>query len=176
MPQLVQQIGDLLQRREEWLACAESCTGGLVCKTLTDVSGSSGWFERGLVTYSNLAKADLLGVPRTVVAIHGAVSEPTVRAMAEGLMRHSPADWGIAVTGIAGPVGGTPAKPVGTVWIAWVHRARRSGPGRARGDGSAMRENLVTSQLFQFPGDREQVRQQSVQAALEGLLQRLKDA
>lgn len=176
MSELVQQIGEILQRRGEWLACAESCTGGLISKTLTDLAGSSAWFERGLVTYSNLAKSDLLGVPRTVIAIHGAVSESTARAMAEGLMRHSPADWGLAITGIAGPAGGTPDKPVGMVWIAWVRRGRFTSGRDSRGSESGMREHPVTAQLFHFQGDREQIRVQSVQAALEGLLQRLKDA
>lgn len=173
MTKLVQEIGEALQRRGELLACAESCTGGLVAKTLTDVAGSSAWFERGLVTYSNLAKVQLLGVPQTTVALHGAVSEKTVRAMAEGLIRHTPVDWGLAVTGIAGPGGGTADKPVGTVWIGW---SRRAWPISAPRDGGGMRDIHAEVQQFLFEGDREQIRRQSLRAALSGLLLRLRNA
>ncbi|MGQ0619650.1 MAG: CinA family protein [Panacagrimonas sp.] len=150
---LARTLGLRLLERGEWVALAESCTGGLVAKVLTDIPGSSAWFERGLVTYSNLAKHELLGVPMALFETQGAVSEACVTAMASGLMAHSPAHWGVAITGIAGPGGGSPDKPVGTVWIAWVQR------------GSPLQ-----SQRFVFAGDRESVRQQSAQRALEELL------
>lgn len=159
MSRLVPQIAEILLRRGELLACAESCTGGLLCKTLTDVPGSSAWFERGLITYSNLSKVQLLGVPSTTVALHGAVSEQTVRAMAEGLVRHTPADWGVAITGVAGPGGGSREKPVGTVWIGW---SRRGQPARV--------------EQFRFEGERAQIRKLSLAAGLKGLLQCLRDA
>ena len=154
--QLAQQIGDALLQRKQWLALAESCTGGLIAKQVTDVAGSSAWFERGLVTYSNRAKQELLAVPESVLIEQGAVSEACVRAMVEGLLRNSPADWGIAVTGIAGPGGGTSEKPVGTVWIALLRR----------GDKSEARRH-------QFDGDREQVRERTAQAVLQWLRKKL---
>jgi nicotinamide-nucleotide amidase len=162
MTRLVEQIAECLLRRGQMLACAESCTGGLIAKTLTDLAGSSAWFERGLVTYSNLSKTELLGVPEALLAEHGAVSGPTVKAMGEGLIRRSPAHWGISVSGVAGPSGGSPAKPVGTVWIGWSQQ---------RPDGVA-----AEAQHFLFAGDREGIRAQALQAALEGLLQRLEQA
>lgn len=149
---------ELLRRRER-LALAESCTGGLIAKLATDVAGSSAWFERGLVTYTNEAKQALLGVPPAVFETEGAVSQVCARAMVEGLLRHSPADWGVAVTGIAGPGGGSPGKPVGTVWIAW---ARRGHPSQA--------------QHQVFPGDRAAVREQTALEALRGLRERLRHA
>lgn len=152
---LVEAIAAQLLARGEWLATAESCTGGLIAKRCTDLAGSSGWFERGLVTYSNLAKQQLLGVPSAVLEQFGAVSEATVLAMAGGLLVKAPVQHSIAVSGIAGPGGGSADKPVGTVWIAW-------GGG---GDTQARR--------YQFDGDREAVREQAAQAALEGLLARL---
>lgn len=167
MSKPVEEIAELLLRRGEMLACAESCTGGLIAKSLTDLPGSSGWFERGLVTYSNLSKIQLLGVPQTTVAIHGAVSEKTVRAMGEGLVRHTPADWGVAVSGVAGPSGGSLEKPVGTVWIGWSRRPR---------GGGGLREVPVDVEHFLFDGDREQIRRKAVRAALAGLLKRLRDA
>lgn len=150
-------IGERLLARGEQLALAESCTGGLVAKLLTDVAGSSAWFERGLVTYTNLAKHELLGVPMSVFETAGAVSEACVRAMAAGAIEHSHAHWSIAITGVAGPGGGSADKPVGTVWIGW-----------------ACRENgRVEAERFQFDGDRAAVREQSAVQALQGLLQRL---
>lgn len=149
-------LGNLLLERGEFVATAESCTGGLIAKLLTDHAGSSGWFERGVVTYSNLAKQELLDVPEDIIETEGAVSEATALSMVEGLLMSSPADWGIAVTGIAGPNGGTQAKPVGTVWIAWLHRG---GDPHARG--------------YLFEGNREQIREQTATAALEGLKARL---
>lgn len=158
MDPLAAEVGQALLARREWLALAESCTGGLIAKLITDVSGSSAWFERGLVTYSNRAKQELLGVPETVLSKHGAVSEQTVKAMAAGLLRSSPAEWGIAITGIAGPAGGTPDKPVGTVWMAWIRRAAEP-----------------EARCVLFKGGREQVREQSAHAALETLLYKLRN-
>ena len=130
------------------MALAESCTGGLMAATCTSVAGSSGWFERGFVTYSNSAKSDLLGVPPSLIECHGAVSEPVVRAMAAGALTHSRAQVAIAVTGVAGPGGGSLDKPVGSVWFGF---ALASG---------------VTSELQRFDGDREAVRRATVQHAL----------
>ena len=137
------------------LATAESCTGGLIAKCLTDIPGSSAWFERGFVTYSNRAKAELLGVPDRVLDRHGAVSEPVALAMARGALGRSPADLAVAVTGIAGPDGGTPAKPVGTVWIAWAARRGRRVEARAA--------------LFRLRGDRDAIRRRTAAVALDGL-------
>jgi nicotinamide-nucleotide amidase len=115
-------ISDALLTRGQMLATAESCTGGLIAGACTDRAGSSQWFERGFVTYSNAAKAEMLAVPCTLIDQHGAVSEPVARAMAEGALAHSAAQASVAVTGVAGPTGGSADKPVGTVWLAWcVH-------------------------------------------------------
>ena len=140
------------------LASAESCTGGWIAKTLTDLSGSSAWFEAGVVSYSNQAKMSLLGVRKETLERTGAVSEETALEMVSGALDRLNAGVAVAVTGIAGPTGGTPQKPVGTVWIAWQ---RCGGAARAR--------------LFHFPGDREAVRRQTVAAALEGVLETLTD-
>lgn len=153
---LARQLGEQLARSAALLATAESCTGGLVAKLVTDVAGSSAWFERGLVTYSNRAKHELLGVPQTIFETDGAVSEACALAMASGLMARTPADHGVAITGIAGPGGGSADKPVGAVWIAWVTRGE-----------------TPEARLFLFTGDRESVRQQAAGAALEVLIQRL---
>ena len=152
--QQVEKIAALLIPRNERVAFAESCTGGLLSKLATDLAGSSVWFDRGLVTYSNDAKVDLLGVPKTIFETDGAVSESCVRAMARGLLLKSKADYGLAVTGIAGPGGGNPGRPVGTVWLAWVARAKE-----------------VRSEKFQFSGDRDAIRQQAASTALAGLLE-----
>ena len=152
---LVAELADALSARGEWLAVAESCTGGLIAAACTERAGSSSWFERGLVTYSNAAKQQLLGVPEAVLTQHGAVSEATVRAMAQGLLARSPVQHSIAVSGIAGPGGGSAEKPVGTVWVAWAD---------AQG---------AEARLQVFAGDRAAVRQQAVVAALQGLCQRL---
>lgn len=138
------------------LAVAESCTGGWIAKVLTDLAGSSQWFERGFVTYSNAAKQELLGVPAALLQSDGAVSEAVVRAMAQGALAASPAEVALAVSGIAGPAGGSADKPVGTVWLAWAL------PGAE-----------VAAQRARFDGDREAVRRQTVALALEGLLARL---
>ncbi len=156
LPLLVAALAQRLLKRGELLACAESCTGGWVAKLCTDLAGSSAWFERGFVTYSNAAKQDMLGVPAATLEQYGAVSEATVEAMVTGVLERSNADWGLAVSGIAGPGGGSIDKPVGTVWIAWA------GPGGWR-----------SVKPHQFDGDREAVRRQSVAAALQGLLDQL---
>lgn len=149
---LARRVGDALQARGWMLAAAESCTGGWIAKVLTDVPGSSGWFERGVVSYSNRAKVELLGVSPQALETHGAVSEAVVREMAEGLRARAPVQVTLAVSGIAGPEGGTLDKPVGTVWFAWSTAAET----RAR--------------RHRFEGDREAVRRRSVAAALEGVL------
>lgn len=140
------------------LATAESCTGGLIAAACTDLAGSSNWFERGFVTYSNAAKTELLGVDAALIAEHGAVSEAVVRAMAAGALTHSRAQVAIAVTGIAGPGGGSADKPVGTVWLGWAW------PGS------------VLTERCQFAGDRTAVRTATVQHALQRLLSLLQDA
>ena len=147
-----QAIGERLIALGQTLVTAESCTGGWIAKTITDVSGSSGWFDCGMVAYSYEAKQGLLGVRPETLIRHGAVSEETVLEMVSGALIHSGAGVGVAVTGIAGPSGGTTEKPVGTVWIAW----------KRRGGYPSMRQ-------FHFDGDRDAVRRQTVAAALEGL-------
>lgn len=135
------------------LATAESCTGGWVAKVLTDIPGSSRWFDRGFVTYSNTAKQAQLEVPAVLLERNGAVSRETVRAMAVGALARSEAQVAVAITGIAGPGGGTAEKPVGTVWLAWARRG----------------VSEVDTACRHFPGDRDAVRRQAVAAALEGL-------
>jgi nicotinamide-nucleotide amidase len=152
---LCQQLAALLQARGWMLATAESCTGGLIAGACTDLSGSSNWFERGFVTYSNAAKSELLGVDPALIAAHGAVSEPVARAMAEGACARSPARVSVAVTGVAGPTGGSPDKPVGLVWFGW------------RVDGATETES------HRFDGDRAAVRAATVRHALRGLVDRL---
>ena len=149
-------LGRQLSAKKAFLAVAESCTGGLIAKRITDVAGSSGWFERGLVVYSNQAKQDLLGIAPDLLAQFGAVSRECAEAMARGLLVMTPAHWGLAVTGIAGPGGGSPEKPVGLVWLAWQQRG-----------------GAVESEALQLGGTREQIRQAAADAALDGLLRRL---
>ena len=153
---LAARVGAALLAERLMLATAESCTGGWVSQCLTAIAGSSAWFERGFVTYSNAAKQEMLGVAEATLAAHGAVSQPVAVAMAEGALRHSRADWAVAVTGIAGPAGGSAEKPVGTVCFAW-----------------AVRAGATTTETRHFAGDREAVRAQSVACALAGLLERL---
>lgn len=141
-----------LTSRGWMLATAESCTGGLIAGACTDIAGSSTWFERGVVTYSNEAKTELLGVPADLIATHGAVSEEVVRAMAEGAVLRSRAHIAVAVTGVAGPAGGSPTKPVGTVWM-----------------GIALRGQPAAATLLQLQGDRAAVRRQTVAWALRAL-------
>jgi len=145
-------MADLLCKRQWMLASAESCTGGLIAGACTDLAGSSNWFERGFVTYSNAAKTELLGVPAELIAQCGAVSEPVARAMASGALAHSHAQVALAVTGVAGPGGGSDDKPVGTVWFGW---ATPSG---------------LHSECQHFAGDRAAVRAATVRHALTRLL------
>ena len=148
-------LAERLRARHWSLTTAESCTGGLIAAACTSLAGSSLWFERGLVTYSNAAKTELLGVSEQLLAQHGAVSDAVARAMAVGALRHGRAQVSVAVTGIAGPGGASPEKPVGTVWLAWcIH-----------GD--------VSSAHCLFEGDRQAVRQATVWHALTGLIERL---
>jgi len=150
---LVLQLAGALRARGWHLATAESCTGGLIAAACTAVAGSSDWFERGFVTYSNAAKSDLLGVDAALIAAEGAVSERVARAMAEGALARSPADLTVAVTGIAGPGGGSAGKPVGLVWLALAQR----------GGGT-------NAERLQLEGDRSAVRAQTVHIALARLL------
>ena len=148
-------LADLMLKRQWMLATAESCTGGMIAAACTDLPGSSAWFERGFVTYSNEAKSDMLGVPAELIATHGAVSEPVAHAMAAGALAHSKARLAVSVTGVAGPTGGSAAKPVGTVWFGWCTPAG------------------IFTERQRFNGDRAAVRRASVVHALGGLLQRL---
>lgn len=155
IPTLVEQLATELKARGWMMATAESCTGGLIAGACTELSGSSEWFERGFVTYSNAAKTELLGVPAALIAAEGAVSEAVARAMAAGAVQHARVPLAVAVTGVAGPTGGSADKPVGTVWFGW---ATPSG---------------VFTERQRWAGDRSAVRQATVQHALAGLLQRL---
>ncbi|MDH3310711.1 MAG: CinA family protein [Gammaproteobacteria bacterium] len=150
---LARAVSHELKRQGLMLVTAESCTGGWLAQIMTSVAGSSEWFERGFVAYTNLAKREMLGVKTTILSRYGAVSEQTARAMAEGALTHSHAQVAIAITGIAGPSGGTPEKPVGTVCFAWAGKKR---------------DTLGRKQIF--AGDREGVRRQAVNAALQGAL------
>ncbi|MCL6556603.1 MAG: nicotinamide-nucleotide amidohydrolase family protein [Burkholderiales bacterium] len=146
-------VGSALKARGLWLVTAESCTGGWLGQAITAVPGSSQWYERGFITYTNRAKEEMLGVSPDTLARHGAVSEAVVAEMAQGALAKSPADVSVAISGIAGPGGATPGKPVGTVCMAW-----------------ATREGELRLRTFHFEGDRAAVRRQAVAAALEGLL------
>ena len=152
MPKTTAQLAQILLNSRRLLATAESCTGGLIAAACTDLAGSSEWFERGFVTYSNEAKQELLAVPAALINQHGAVSEPVARAMALGALAHSRAQVAVSVTGIAGPTGGSATKPVGLVWF-----------GFALG-GTCSTECCI------FPGDRAQVRAATVQHALSRLV------
>jgi nicotinamide-nucleotide amidase len=156
LPSIVQQIAEMLISRDQRLATAESCTGGLVAKLLTDRAGSSAWFERGLITYTNAAKSELLGVPEQLFVEHGAVSGACVAAMAEGLLSKAPVDWAVSVSGVAGPGGGSVDKPVGTVWLGWARR------------GAA-----ASTERCLFDGDREAIREAAARHVLLGLLRRI---
>ncbi len=154
-PVLPGRVADLMLKKGWLLATAESCTGGLISAACTDLAGSSNWFERGFVTYSNDAKTELLGVDAAVIAAHGAVSEAVVRAMVQGAITHSKAQVAVAVTGVAGPTGGSRAKPVGTVWFGF------------------MLDGRLGSEVQHFDGDRAAVRLATVQHALQRLVQLL---
>ena len=153
---LAAQVGAALQTRGWRLATAESCTGGWAAQTITAIAGSSAWFDRGFVTYSNEAKREMLGVQADTLAIHGAVSEATVREMAAGALARSRAEVAFAISGIAGPAGGSADKPVGMVCLAWV-----------------LAGHAVETDIRHFDGERRAIRAQSVRAALQGLLDRL---
>ena len=147
-------LAQALLAQKACMATAESCTGGMIATSCTNLSGSSDWFERGFVTYSNDAKTEMLGVPATLIAQHGAVSEDVAKAMALGALAHSKANFSVAVTGIAGPTGGSPEKPVGTVWLAWASR----NPAQC----ISMRQV--------FSGDRQAVREATTALALAQLV------
>ena len=153
MDDLAAEVGALLKSHGMMLATAESCTGGGIAQAITDVAGSSAWFERGFVTYSNLSKQEMLGVRETTLKQHGAVSEMTVREMVAGALANSSAQAALAVSGIAGPDGGTADKPVGTVWFAWGFKS---------GETHAKR--------YQLSGSRAEVRAQAVRIALQGVV------
>jgi nicotinamide-nucleotide amidase len=153
MDNLAAQVGALLKSHGMMLATAESCTGGGVAQAITEVAGSSAWFERGFVTYSNLSKQQMLGVRETTLEQHGAVSEMTVREMVAGALQHSAAQVALAVSGIAGPDGGTADKPVGTVWFAW-----------------GIKDGETRAQRYHLEGNRAEVRAKSVRIALQGVL------
>ena len=152
VPVLVALVADMLVKNSWYLATAESCTGGMIAAACTDLAGSSTWFERGLVSYSNIAKIDLLGVDAALIDQWGAVSEPVARAMALGAIAHSKAQVSVAVTGVAGPGGGSDDKPVGTVWFGWSVAG------------------LITSERMLFEGDRTAVRAATVRHALYRLV------
>ena len=156
---LAMELGQLLLAQGLVLTTAESCTGGLIAGAITDVAGSSAWFEQGLVTYSNEVKQALLGVDETVLIDHGAVSEACVLAMANGALHKSGADIAVAASGIAGPGGATEGKPVGMVWLSWAS---------ANGD-------FADAEVFYFVGNRQQVRQQAVLSALRGTIARIEN-
>lgn len=148
-------VADLMLEKGLFLATAESCTGGMIAAACTDLAGSSAWFERGFITYSNAAKTEMLGVDATLIARHGAVSEAVVRAMAAGALAHSHAQVAAAVTGVAGPSGGSAEKPVGTVWLGFALAGQ------------------VHAECHHFPGDRAAVRAATVQHALRRLTELL---
>ena len=153
----VHELADALRARGWRIACAESCSGGLIAGACTQLAGSSDWFECGFVSYGNAAKTALLGVPEPILAAQGAVSEAVARAMAEGAIARAAVQLSVAVTGIAGPGGAVPGKPVGTVWLA------TAGPGGTR------------AERLQLAGDRDAVRTQTVAAALKRLTERARD-
>ena len=156
MDALAAQVGDALKSHGLMLATAESCTGGAVAMAITDIGGSSAWFERGFITYANDAKREMLGVAQETMIRHGAVSEAVVREMVAGALRHSHAQVALAVSGIAGPSGGAPDKPVGTVWFAW-----------------GIKDGQCLAQLHHLSGSRAEIRAQSVRIALHGVLELL---
>jgi nicotinamide-nucleotide amidase len=153
MDVLAAQVGGLLKAHGLMLATTESCTGGGVAQAITEIAGSSLWFERGFVTYSNLSKQQMLGVEAATLELYGAVSEAVVREMVAGALRFSAAQLALAVSGIAGPDGGTPDKPVGTVWFAW-----------------GIQDETIMTQRHQLAGNRSEVRKQAVRIALQGVI------
>jgi nicotinamide-nucleotide amidase len=158
----VESLAQLLLARKWKIALAESCTGGLVCATLTELSGSSAWFERGYITYSNQAKTESLGVPTELIESYGAVSEPVAKAMAQGAQGNAGVNIAISITGIAGPTGGSAEKPVGTVCFGWAIHNQTG-------------ENITICQTKFFGGDRQSIRQQACNFALTELLRLLRN-
>ncbi len=158
MNQLATQVGEALLAHGMMLSTAESCTGGGVASAVTEIAGSSAWFDRGFVTYSNQAKMDMLGVSPATLLRFGAVSEATVREMVAGALRNSQAQIALAVSGIAGPGGATAEKPVGMVWFAW-----------------GMKEGVSVTRLHQLAGDRAAIRQQAIRIALQGVIALLRN-
>ncbi len=154
---LARRLGTLCKKKRIVVTTAESCTGGGVATAMTRISGSAKWFERGFVTYTNIAKKEMLGVDEETLKAHGAVSEEVAIEMARGALKHSYADISVAITGIAGPTGAAPGKPVGTVHFAW-----------------GVRDGEVQHRLFRFKGDRVDVRIQSVYVAIQGLIDLLR--
>jgi len=154
---LAAELGEVLLERSWTITTAESCTGGLIAAAITDISGSSGWFEQGVVSYANDVKSRLLDVDLALIEAHGAVSESVVLAMARGAQMRADADVAVAVSGVAGPGGGSPEKPVGTVWLAWC----------VAGLGTQ-------ASCFHFDGDRRAVREAALQQALRGTIERIK--
>lgn len=154
---LAERLGQALLARGQHVTAAESCTGGMISAAITDISGSSSWFERGFVVYSNEAKVDMLHVPAAVIAAHGAVSEPVVQLLAVHARQAAHADWAVAVSGVAGPTGGSLEKPVGMVWFGW------SGPG------------VEVTECRRFDGDRASVRLQAVTHALNRLVEMIEE-
>ena len=152
--ELARKLGRACRKKGVVIATAESCTGGGIATAITRISGSAKWFERGFVTYSNVAKKEMLGVDAKTLKAHGAVSEEVAREMAKGALAHSHADVAVSVTGIAGPTGAAPGKPVGTVHFAWTHRGGRT-----------------QHRKFIFPGGRVEVRMQTVYVAIQGLIE-----
>jgi nicotinamide-nucleotide amidase len=153
MDNLAAKVGEALKSHGMMLATAESCTGGGIAQAITEVAGSSAWFERGFITYSNLSKQQMLGVRESTLKQHGAVSEMTVREMVAGALQHSAAQVAVSVSGIAGPDGGTAEKPVGTVWFAW-----------------GIRNGEAVAKRYQLSGNRAEVRAQAVHVALQGVI------
>ncbi len=158
---LAKEVGQAIRSRQIMLATAESCTGGWVAKLITDIPGSSHWFDRGFVTYTNQSKQEMLGVPAELLATHGAVSEQTVQAMALGALRNSAARLTLSISGIAGPGGGSAEKPVGLVWFGWAMRR----------DGAEEPRSWTAHHIFD--GDRDAVRRQAVATSLRGVLEAL---
>ena len=155
--ELARALGRACKRRGVDVVTAESCTGGGAAAAITRISGSAKWFERGFVTYTNTAKKEMLGVSQRTLGDHGAVSEEVAREMARGALKKSPADVSVAITGIAGPTGGSRTKPVGLVWFAW-----------------GARKGAVQTRVFRFKGGRLEIRRQSVAVALQGLIDLLR--
>ena len=164
---ILNELAQVCGANSQQITTAESCTGGLVAKLITDLSGSSQWFERGFVTYSNLAKEQMLGVDEQLIVDHGAVSEMVAAAMAKGALQHSQAQFSLSITGIAGPGGGTEMKPVGLVCFGWANYRSN--------DNRQTNEIIVTTKSQQFSGDREAVRNQSALYALQNILEITKE-